>query len=761
MNIIPKTLLFLAIACFMLPPAAYPQEISHDPAREAGGKPAWTVHGKVYEKGSRKPLQGVVLSVSEVETLIAVSDEHGSFSLSLPGPGSYKVLASALGAEKPASLPIALEKDVDPPALTFYLQPATLLPEVVVSAERNPNQVGKTVIKGDEIRQVAGSSGDPLKSLQSLPGIAASNRGGSAPAIRGSGPGDNFYYADAIPVGKVFHFGGLSVFNGDLIDNFNLYSAAFAPYYDNVTGGILDIALRNPRSDRLGGKVNISLTGADFLIEGPASENQSFYFAARRSYFDLLIRSIERKGVTLQIPNYWDYQGKYIWNINADNRLSAHLTGSADSLQANIASDSDIAKTQPDLAGSISSQDSSATQALAWDSRLASGSNNKLVLGRRTSTTDASVGTAGTVYVISQTSFVREMLIVPVTDNHELTLSGNASSSKVTLDMDFKNTNCTQFNTGCDLSSSTRVQVSDTYSSALWDVSAQERWRMLPAYTLIGGLRHSKDNYLNQSYTEPRVGMEWNWSEQTLLSAGWGRHNQQPSGQQIAPKFGNTQLDHIRADHSVLGISHKPTIDWTWKAEAYYKKFSNLVVGVSDPAINYVNGASGSAYGTELLIKKEQTEKLSGWLALTLSRSERRNDLTGETFRFEYDQPINAALIANYKISHEWSLGGKWAYTSGRPYTPITGTSGTYPDGRPIPVYAAINSGTLPDYHRLDLRLDRRYIFNTWKLNTYFELNNVYRRQNVVGYDYGPNYDKKEPIESLLIPISFGVQGEF
>jgi len=89
--------------------------------------------------------------------------------------------------------------------------------------------------------------------------------------------------------------------------------------------------------------------------------------------------------------------------------------------------------------------------------------------------------------------------------------------------------------------------------------------------------------------------------------------------------------------------------------------------------------------------------------------------------------------IANYKISDEWPVGSKWAYNSGRPYTPIIGTNGNYPDGRPIPVYEPINSGTLPGYHRVD----RHYIFNTWKLNTYFELNSVYRRQNIIGYDYG------------------------
>jgi len=622
--------------------------------------------------------------------------------------------------------------------------------------------VSKTVIKGSEMRQVAGSSGDPLKSLSSLPGIATSNSGGSAPAVRGSAPGDNFYYADAIPVGKVFHFGGLSVFNGDLIEDFNLYSAAFAPYYDNVTGAILDISLRNPRTDRLGGKVNISLTGADFLVEGPAAENQSFYFAARRSYFDLLIHSISNKGVTIQIPNYWDYQGKYIWNVNSDNRLSAHITGSADTLKLEIASDSDLAKTQPDLAGSLSSMDASSTQALVWDSRLSSGINNKLIFGHRTSISDASVASAGNLYLVTNSKFIREKIIFPVSNNHELTLSSNVTYNDVGLDLKFKNTNCgTGLTTGCDLSTAPTVQLNDTFIANFLDASVQERWRIFPSVTLIGGMRHSKDNYLDQSYTEPRVGMEWNWTEDTLLSAGWGRHNQQPTGQQIAPGFGNTQLTHIRADHSVVGISQKVGPGWSWKAEAYYKKLYDLVIGVNDPAINYVNGASGAAYGTELLIKKEETDQLSGWLAVTLAKSERRNDLTGESFRFQYDQPVNVTLIANYKLTQEWSIGGKWAYTSGRPYTPIVGTNGTYSDGRPIPVYDGINSGTLPDYHRLDLRIDRHLLYDTWKLNAYFELNNVYQRQNIVGYDYGPNYDKKDPVVGFVIPFSFGVQGEF
>ena len=721
----------------------------------------WMVNGKVLEMGTRKPLQGATVSVKEYEQLETMADENGKFSIELNREGVFTILATTLGVLKPKTITVKLTKNSPVEEITFYLQTTTVLAEVVISADRNPNRVGKTIIKGKELRELPGSSGDPLKGLQSLPGVAMSNGSSSAPAVRGSGPGDNFYYADAIPVGKVFHISGISVFNADLIESFNLYSAAFAPYYDNVTGAILDITLRNPRTDRIGTKFNVSLTGADFLLEGPIAQDQSFYFAARRSYFDLLIRSVERKNVTLQIPNYSDYLGKYIWNANLNHRFSFHLTGAADSLRLQVGSDSDLAKTQPDLIGTIESQDSTVTQAVVWDAKLSDSVNNKLVSGHRVSMAESNIAQAGKVFVATNTNFVREKLDITINNKHELALAINISHSYVALDLDFKNTNCTQFNTGCDLSSAPRVQLKENFAVTFWDAALQDRWRILSDVTLIAGIRHNKDSYLNKSYTEPRLGAEWEWSEKTLLTAGWGKHNQVPSGQQIAPNFGNPQLGHILADHSVVGVSHKLDADWSWKAEAYYKKFSDLVVGVSDPAVNYVNGASGKAYGTELLIKKEATERLSGWLALTVSRSERQNDLTGETFRFEYDQPVNATLITKYKISEEWTFGSKWNYYTGRPYTPILGTNGNYSDGRPIPLYGGINSATLPDFHRLDIRFDRYYVFDTWKLNTYFEFNNVYGRKNLVGYDYGPNYDKKEGIEPYVIPVSFGAQGEF
>lgn len=715
----------------------------------------WGIEGKVLEKGTRAPLQGVSVTVQGRDGA-ALTDAQGVFHLLLPAAGRYELNATLAGSN--AAMTIDIVEGAALPAPVFYLRKPPVLGEMVVTATRSPERVSKSVIGGKSLAQLPGSSGDPLRGLQSMPGVVTVN-GSSAPAVRGSGPGDNVYYVDSLYAGKLFHYGAISVFNADLVEDFNLYGAAFGPHYADVTGAVIDVALREPRKDRVGGKVNINVMGADFLVEGPRTEDQSFYFAARRSYVDLLIKEIENDGVTVQIPNYWDYQGKYLWQVNEANKLTFHLLGAGDRLDLSVAASSETAQMEPVLAGDSSMSDDNSMQGAVLDTIVSEAVFNKLMLERTEHRSSSRIGTAGTLTFTQENLLLREQLRMDLSGGHELSLGTELIRANVEIDADYVNAHCSEFDPDCDLSSAPRIQLSDRFTSRAWSLSVQDRMRVMDRLTLIGGVRRSGEDYLHRKYTEPRVGAEWEWSKDTLLTAGWGRHNQMPTGEQVVRQFGNPGLGHIRADHSVVGITQKVNADWNWKTEAYHKKLSNLVI--SDPALNYINAASGKAYGLEFLVRKEETEKFSGWFVLNLTRSQRRNEVTGESFRYRYDQPVNATLVGKYKLSDAWSFGMKWNYHSGTPYTPIVGTSGTYPDGRPIPVYAAVNSDTLPVYHRLDLRVDRNYVFDRWKLNTYFELNNAYFRKNIVGYDYNPTYTSRKPIEAFVLPVSFGVQGEF
>lgn len=721
-----------------------------------------TVRGLVLEKGSRAPVFGAEVFVVDDDALSTSSNEQGEFELTVPASGNYSLGAVAPGYGPALPLRVTVPLAAAPPVI--YLQANFTLPEVTVRAPRHPSRVAKNVMTGDESRSVPGTGGDPLKALQALPGVATGSDVQSAPAIRGSRPEDNIYYIDALPVGYLFHMGGIvSVLNNDLVDSFNLHGAAFGPEYGDVTGAAIDVTLRNPRSDRFGAKLNLSLIAMDALLEGPVTGTQGFFLSARRSNLEPVFKFMNttRNGETIEVPRYYDYQGKYVWQASDAHTLTAHVNGAADTVTFVLTDASDRVKKEPALLGSTSFDASYDMQAVTWDARGAAGMN-KLAAGHQRSTSHSNVGAAGYADYIGSTWYVRNQWRHSVTPAHTLLIGASMLSTRADLDLDIKNPRCggQKFKPDCELSNAPRTQLKDVFTTHLWELYASDRWRAAPRWTLIGGLRWSREDYLDEAFTEPRLALEWQAGERTLVTAGMGEHHQFPRGEQVIEKFGNPLLRHIRAQHRVLGIEQRFASAWSFKLEGYYKIFDQVVLADPDPQVNYRNGASGRAYGVETLLKKDARGPWSGWLALSLSDSQRRNDASGETFPYDFDQPVNATLVLNYKPSADWSFGAKWVYHSGNPYTPILGPKPPK-NGLILPQHDDLNSGRLPAYHRLDLRADRYYVFNTWKLNAYLELINAYNRKNVASYDYSSDYTRRTANYQLPLIPSFGVQAEF
>jgi len=158
----------------------------------------------------------------------------------------------------------------------------TELDEIIVEEQGEPETelplgIG---ISGETLRNAPGSGGDPVRTLQSLPGMTFTDDEESLPAVRGSRPGDNYFEADFAPVDYLFHVDGLiSVFNADLIESFDIYQSAYGPEFAGVTGGVFDVKLRDPKTDQFTTTVDISLLQAGALVEGPISDTQSFYLA--------------------------------------------------------------------------------------------------------------------------------------------------------------------------------------------------------------------------------------------------------------------------------------------------------------------------------------------------------------------------------------------------------------------------------------------------------------------------------------------------
>ena len=361
--------------------------------------------------------------------------------------------------------------------------------------------------------------------------------------------------------------------------------------------------------------------------------------------------------------------------------------------------------------------------------------------------------------------YVRDQVGISAGYAHELLFGLEYGTALIKVGVDAPKAIPSDFTTDPNNTVAEKISFHDRFSVNFGSVFAKDRWKLFEPFTLVIGGRASYEDYLHTSEYEPRLSAEYQASKETLVTAGWGKYHQFPQGYEVIPKMGNPGLDNIKADHYNLGIERLLTEGWSTRFEVYYKDLYDLVV--PDVEKNYVNGGSGKAYGAELLIKKNRTESWSGWLSATYSRTERRNDLTGEKFPYSYDQPIVLNLVYEWQFRPQWTFGAKWRYQSGAPYTPVIGTytqiytdaTGTHSLIRPQ--YGEIGSERLPEYHRLDLRVARNFVFDTSKMSVYLELINAYDHKNISNYSYSDSYTTKKPVEQLPIMPAFGIMAEF
>ena len=719
---------------------------------------------KLSKTGTNKPIPGITVYIDERETDTVVSERDGSFVLTVTAPGDFSVVGTGIGYAKSKPVKISVGGFLEPGQVILFLDPVYSMMEVVVEGDRNQDKTAKTVISGKELTSVAGSAGDPLRGMQALPGITTASDGGSNPAIRGSNPESNFYYVDFLPVGYLFHMGGLvSVINADLVSDFNIYSAAFGPEFFDVTGGVIDVKLRDPRQDRIGGKVNISLLEADALIEGPVADNKSFYLAARRSYFELVLENtIDEDGVTMQIPKYSDYQGKFLWQLSDDHTLTFQISGADDQLKFSVSEEAKEAEKDPVLAGNYSIGSSYNTAGVVLNSRLSSRVTNISGLSYIDTNVNLRLGQVGYVDVGKSIVFVRDNLNIAANARHDLLLGVDYALANVDIDLDLRDDIPSEWDPDTDYTSAERVLYKDKITANFWGLSLKDRWKIIEPLTLVIGQRTSYDDYQDISKIEPRLSAEYTFAADTVMTAGWGKYHEFPQDYQLIKKLGNPELNYPQADHYVLGVEHRITNGWSTKVEGYFKDLYNLVV--PDETVNYVNGGSGRAYGVEMLIKKNRTGNWWGWISAAYAKTERHNDLTGETFASQYDQPYIVNLVYNWKITPKWTFGAKWRFQSGAPNTPVVDTYTDTSDPanpRIRPVYGSLGSERLPSYHRLDLRLGAEVWSGMQKLEWYVEIINAYNQKNVSGYEYNQTYTSREPILQLPIMPSVGFKLEF
>ncbi len=751
------------------PPAAAPPPPAATPARGL-------LRGRVALGASGEPLGGARVSLRPKAPPPAPREartrEDGTWEFADLPPGAYEVRVAAEGFEG-----LAAEERVaggEATELVYRLKVATDTAEVTVRGEPPPREVTRRTLSQRELSRVPGTGGDALRAIQNLPGVARSPGASALLIVRGAAPEETQIFVDGTPVPNVYHFGGFSsVLPTESLEKIDFYPSNFGAPYGRATGGVVDVRTRGARQDgKYHGLAQVDLIDARLLAEGPLPflPNTTFLIAGRRSHLDAWIGPILERGGGVggvRAPVYYDYQAFLETRPAPGARLRLGYFGADDRLRLFIRTPPE---NEPALGGAAGAGTAFGRLQLLYQQQLSP---------------DVSLS-AVAAYGFDETKLYAGALRIgiderPFSSRAELsarlapwlTLRGGEDIIYSNVDLDIRapapprpgEPDSGAINSQRLL---TRRGGSQVFTPAAF---AEAELRPLPRLRLLVGGRADYSNRTSRWDGSVRSSARYDLvpggagSLRTTLKGGAGTYHQAPNDQETDPVFGSTRLRSVRATHYALGFEQEFGRQVELSAEGYYKDLDDLV-GRRPTAegTGYFNAGSGRVYGGEFLLRYKPDEHFFGWVAYSLSRSERREFPDQKMALFQYDQTHVLTALGSYRLGRGWEVGARFRLVSGPLYTPCAGLGATFDSSQ---ASYACNSGAafsrrLPLFHQLDVRVDKTWALGGGaKLSAYLDLWNAYNRGNVEDVSYNFNFTRTTNETGLPVVPSLGVRGEF
>ncbi len=742
----------------------------------------YLLSGRILEKGNRAPVIGGSLYLEAVGNTLATesstpteaittpatfsadADLKGNYKLSVP-PGTYRLTVAGEGFKKATLVSLPIGKDT---RKDFYLErDGFTLPEVVVSTDKvAKTQVSQESLSKQELTNVPGTQEDVLKALQALPGVITAGSLNGQLLVRGSGPDDNQYYVDNVPIDFPYHFGIVSTLDSNLIKDIDFYAGGFGPQFPNSMGGLVDLTQRDSRSDRWGFREDVNLFLSEFETEGPITSNSSLAIAGRRSYLDLFLKDFSGTQGDIEVPVFSDYQVKYSYNPSPKVHFDFVALGSTDSIMGSISAAATVAVNDPDLAGGFNFSDGYNSQGINY--RDASDSQNIIANTAYHTNTYFNFALGPGLY--------EDTTIEDFGDKASLTHAFDADTSlEGGLEYDhfinalnayfpiFPSQLNDQYSNNLTLDGKVRSQ--GTTSSNDFSAFLDQKFKTLDKRLEFSlGARADYVNSDSTLFLTPRASAAYHLTDDTTLKASWGYYDEAPDRISDFPyldsNLGNPHLAPEQSIASVLGVEQKlDASGLLFRVEGYEKDFSSQIVTNPNPipGEGYFNTGTGYARGVEFFLRQPPTERFFGWIAYSLSSSQRQ-DAPGETpYPFAYDEPNVLTIVGSYKLNPGWDIGFKVLYSTGAPWTPVLSAPSTVVtvNGAPTtiydPIYASADSARLPDYRRVDFSTSFKTVYDTWEWKVYLDIVNLFHTKNVLGYQY--NSDYTQTTEELDLPF--------
>lgn len=715
------------------------------------------IQGKLLERGTRKPLKDVNLFLLP-HKLKVTSLENGEFKFDNIPEGECEIIVNLTGYQKYSKLNICNQSQT----FDIYLEKVsyTSFETTVTSKVVKRDDQAQTLTQEEFLKAPGSFGGDPVRAAQNLPGVATN--GASAQIIvQGASPDDTGYLINGHRVPIVFHFGGLSsVIIPEAVERVDLLPAGYGPEYSRAIGGIVGLTTKSPKEDRLHGMAYVDLLNTGGLVEGPIDEKSSFLIGGRYSYIGQVLKAVAKENEDLELtaaPTYYDLTGIYRRKIDEKNDFKSTFVFSRDELELvfNKAPAND-----PGLRGDFYNR----TEFFRFIPQVTTRINektrmeNSLSIGRDNILVNIS-GRHLEVQsdVISQRSELQNEW--SETYKTYLGLDNSFDYSKVRINLPTRYTVggvSTPFSVGENKKFDTVGNDGQFGAYLRQEIksNADSKWTYLP------NLRFDYFSITQESEIQPRLQLRYQWDSSLQLRSSMGKYVQAPQPQESSKEYGNKNIKSPYAYHYVVGFKKDFRKEGTQGVELtnnyFYKDLQNQVV--PDTVKNYSNDGTGKIYGAEVQAKYRKDE-WSGQLVYTYLKSDRTIPGYG-TQPSEFDQNHNLNLIGTYN-KEKWTYSGRFRLVSGLPYTPVTSSTFDSDNDVYVPLIGKIYSQRFDAFNQLDIRIDRKFIYDTWILTAYVDIQNLYNAKNSQNIQYSYDYSQKTKVRGLPILPTFGVKGEF
>jgi TonB family protein len=739
----------------------------------------FVVSGRAREKGTREPLVAADVSVAPLDVdgkltaertaVVGATDENGRFEVRTSLTGALRVVVSDTTHEPCIRDFTAAELAVAP--VDWVCAAARRngpLYETRVHADQAHAEETKQTLSRAELTTVPGTLGDPLRVIQSLPGVARAPYGLGLLIVRGANPNDTGAFIDTLGVPHIYHFlVGPSVLSPNLVEKIDFYPGGFGVRYGRFSGGLVDVTTRSDVGRQLHGSLDLNVLDTAAFVEGPVGGGVRVSAALRRSYVDQLLPFFIPKKVgssfVTAVPVYYDYQARAEKDLRGGGRLVVEAFGSDDRLEV-IAQDPARTINIDQHSGSHRVLVTWMTTVGGWVSRF------RPAYGYGVDAFSFATNSGSIDY---QRLFIREDLTRAFGPKLTVGLGFDGLLSYDTADF-----HVPAPREGRSVGQSTPDVV--TVSRRLYDTApalyAEAQWSPRPNLKLVPGLRfdyyHVVD--VDKYSVDPRLSGRWAITPRFALKGTVGLYHQLPTPQFLDKEFGNPNLPLIWADQYELGVERKFTDVINASVTGFFVRRHDMPVATID---HFAGDGRGRAYGLEVLLRHELTEHFYGWLAYTLSRSETSGNLAegipmgGSTgmarngadmswHPSQYDQTHNLSLVASYTW-RAWQFGARYRLVTGAPSTPVVGSFYDADFNGYTRLNGATGSARQPTFSQLDARIERLWTFDAWTFGAYLDVQNVLNSNNPEGTIYDYRFAQSAPIRGLpILPVA-GVRGRF